>query len=132
MSLLSTENISVQLTPPVTRAVKKGHPWIFDRGILKQNKAAEPGDLAILYDQKRKFVGIGLFDPESPIKIRVLHRGQPVVLDAEWLREKLSNIFEIRSALINDPQTTGVRLVNGENDGMPGLVAASVTRPTAP
>ena len=76
MSLLSTENISVQLTPPVTRAVKKGHPWIFDRGILKQNKAAEPGDLAILYDQKRKFVGIGLFDPESPIKIRVLHRGQ--------------------------------------------------------
>ncbi len=122
MSLLSTENISVQLSAPVVREVQKGHPWIFDKGILKQNKAAEPGDLAILYDQKRKFVGIGLFDPESPIKIRVLHRGKPATLDTEWLIEKLSNIFDLRSELINDPQTTGYRLVSGENDGMPGLV----------
>lgn len=122
MSLNSTDNISVQLTPPVVRAVKKGHPWIFDKGILKQNKTGRPGDLAILYDQKRKFVGIGLLDPESPIKIRVLHRGNPVNLDTEWLMEKLGNIFQVRSALIGDPQTTGYRLVSGENDGMPGLV----------
>jgi len=122
MSFFTTENISVQLAAPVVRAVKKGHPWIFDKGILKQNKAAQPGDLAILYDQKRKFVGVGLFDPESPIKIRVLHHGKPLTLDTEWVKEKLGNIFQVRADLINDPETTGYRLVSGENDGLPGLV----------
>lgn len=122
MNFFSTENISVQLAPPVVRAVKKGHPWIFDKGILSQNKTAQPGDLAILYDQKRKFVGIGLFDPESPIKIRVLHRGKPLTLDTDWIKEKLGNIFQIRAELIDDPNTTGYRLVSGENDGLPGLV----------
>jgi 23S rRNA (cytosine1962-C5)-methyltransferase len=63
-----------------------------------------------------------LFDPESPIKIRVLHRGKPATLDAEWLKEKLRNIFAVRTELINNPQTTGYRLVSGENDGLPGLV----------
>ena len=122
MGLQTTNNISVQLTPPVIRAVKKGHPWIFDKGILKQNKPANPGDLAILYDQKRTFLGIGLFDPDSPIRIRVLHRGKPATLDREWLLEKLKRIFSIRDELINDSQTTGYRLVSGENDGLPGLV----------
>ncbi len=122
MSLLSTENISVQLTGPVVRAIKKGHPWVFDKGILKQNKAAQPGDLAILYDQKRKFIGIGLFDPDSPITIRILHRGNPTTLDREWLKEKLRNIFYKRNDLIKDPLTTGYRLVSGENDNLPGLV----------
>lgn len=122
MSFFSTGNISVQLAAPAARAVKKGHPWVFDKGILKQNKAARPGDLAILYDQKRKFVGIGLFDPESPIKIRVLHHGKPMILDTGWVKEKLGNIFQVRAEIINDPGTTGYRLVSGENDGMPGLV----------
>jgi len=122
MSLLSTNNISVQLTAPVVRTVKKGHPWIFDKGIHKQNKPGTPGDLAILYDQKRNFVGIGLFDPLSPIKIRVLHRGKPATLDTEWLKSKIQQIFYVRKELINDPMTTGYRLVSGENDGMPGLV----------
>ncbi|MCP4290512.1 MAG: class I SAM-dependent rRNA methyltransferase [bacterium] len=122
MSLLSTENIAVQLKAPVVRAVKKGHPWVFDKGIYKQNKPGNSGDLAILYDQKRDFVGIGLFDPESPIKIRVLHRGQPTKLDTKWFQKKLDSVFQRRSELINDPQTTGYRLVSGENDGIPGLV----------
>ncbi len=122
MSLNSTENISIQLTAPAVRAVKKGHPWVFDKAIAKQNKPGHPGDLAILYDQKRKFLGIGLFDPESPLRIRVLHRGNPAVLDTEWLVEKLNKIFAVRTRLINDPMTTGYRLVSGENDGIPGLV----------
>ena len=122
MTFFNTENISVQLAPPVVRAVKKGHPWIFDKGILKQNKTAQPGDLAILYDQKRTFVGIGLFDPESPITIRVLHRGKPATLDTAWMKEKLENVFQVRAELIDDPETTGYRLVSGENDGLPGLV----------
>ncbi len=122
MTLLSTENISVQLTPPAIRAVKKGHPWIFDKGILKQNKPGKTGDLAILYDQKRTFLGIGLFDPDSPLRIRVLHRGKPATVDRAWLINKLTWIFKVRDELINDPQTTGYRLVSGENDGLPGLV----------
>ncbi len=122
MNFFATKNISVRLAAPVVRAVKKGHPWIFDKGILTQNKVAQPGDLAILYDQKRVFVGIGLFDPDSPIKIRVLHYGKPLTLDTEWVKEKLENVFQVRTELINDPATTGYRLVSGENDGLPGLV----------
>lgn len=122
MSALSKTNVSIQLTAPVVRAVKKGHPWIFDKGIVKQNKEASPGSMAVLYDQKRNFVGIGLYDPESPIRIRVLHRGKPVTIDTDWLKERLNAVIGQRAELIHNPKTTGYRLVSGENDLLPGMV----------
>jgi 23S rRNA (cytosine1962-C5)-methyltransferase len=78
--------------------------------------------LAVLFDERRQFVAIGLWDPGSPIRVKILHAGSPVTIDAEWWAGRLSKAFERRSILAHDDTTTGFRWVHGENDGLPGLV----------
>lgn len=123
MADIAIERVSFQLTPAAEKEVKKGHPWVFDKGIVKQNKEAQAGAFAVIYDKERKFVGLGLYDPDSPIRIRMLHRGKPVTIDSDWLKEKLSTSISARRKIFADESTTGFRLVNGENDGLPGIIA---------
>ncbi len=122
MHEFSADRIAVHLAPAATRAARRGHPWIYDQGIRKQNRDGETGDLTVLFDKNRNFIGIGLYDPESPIRIRVLHVGKQVQIDTAWLQQRLIDIFGKRKPLLDDPATTGYRLIHGENDALPGLV----------
>jgi len=79
------------------------------------------GELAVIYDRKDKFLAVGLFDPNSPIRVRILHSGKPQTIDAAWWQSRLQQTIAQRAALF-DAQTTGYRLIHGENDGWPGLV----------
>lgn len=102
--------------------MRAGHPWIFDGAIQRLKGEGKAGDLAIIFSHKKnKFIGVGLYDPDSPIRIRVLHQGSPAQINADFFREKLSLAKEKRSALLAT-DTNGFRLVHGENDGFPGLV----------
>jgi len=116
-----TALLHVHLKPAAEEAVRAGHPWVYDQSIRKQNRPGRPGEPAALYDRKNRFLAIGLFDPDSPLRIRVLHRGNPVPLDDAWWRERLHRAASRRLGLF-DTQTTGCRLVHGESDGWPGLV----------
>jgi len=122
MKTLSDNTISIILTKAGINAVRTGHPWLYDTGIAKKNKEASSGDIAVLYDDKRVFAGIGLYDAHAPIKVRVLHTGKPVTLDQTWLKDKFAACIEKRKSLADDIQTTGYRLINGENDHIAGVV----------
>ncbi len=103
--------------------VKKGHPWVFDKSIVKQSKKGTAGDLAIIFDRKKnKFLACGLFDPHSPIRIRILQVHRPAMIDPDWYAQKLQTAFAERRPLL-ETDTNSYRLVYGENDGLPGLVA---------
>jgi 23S rRNA (cytosine1962-C5)-methyltransferase len=32
----------------------------------------------VIFDRNDKFLAVGFFDPESPIRVRVLHVGKPL------------------------------------------------------
>lgn len=113
--------LKVRLTPAAERAVHAGHPWVFADRIRELNRPGTAGELAIAYDRQDRFMAIGLYDPDSPIALRVLHTGKPVQLDDAWWRERLATPLRERAGLFND-STTGYRCVNGESDGWPGLV----------
>lgn len=123
MGAISDNIISIILTYKGHQVVRKGHPWLYDKAVERMNKQGNSGDIAILYDSKRQFAGIGLYDAHSPIVVRVLHSGKQIILDKEWLTGRISASIDKRAKLINDPQTTGYRLVNGENDALAGVVA---------
>ncbi|ADD67809.1 putative RNA methylase [Denitrovibrio acetiphilus DSM 12809] len=123
MNPLSANTVSVILSSAGLKAVRRNHPWLYSKGIEKINRQGNSGDIAVLYDNKRKFAGIGLLDIHSPIMVRVLHSGKPITLSKEWLSEKISESIVRRASLINDSSTTGYRLVNGENDQLAGIVA---------
>jgi 23S rRNA (cytosine1962-C5)-methyltransferase len=116
----SEVRIALRVTPAAERALRGGHPWLFDRAIQEQSHQGQPGDLAVVFDHQRKFLAIGLYDPLAPIRVRVLQHRHPAVIDPDFFAARLRKAAEIRAAL--PANTTAYRLVHGENDRLPGLV----------
>ncbi len=120
--------MAVRVTKDAQRQIRGGHPWIFEQSIESGtpftggDQAHESGDLAVIFDRNRKFLAIGLFDPDSPIRIKVLHSGRAKTIDAGFWAERLGAAIELRRPLQDDAGTSAYRLVNGENDGLPGLI----------
>jgi 23S rRNA (cytosine1962-C5)-methyltransferase len=102
-------------------AVRSGHPWIFSDSILESNRAGKTGELAVIFDRNDKFLAVGLFDPDSPICVRILHAGKPQTIDVAWWQARLEQALARRRELF-DARTNGYRLIHGESDGWPGLV----------
>ena len=112
--------IALRVTPAAERALRQGHPWLFANALTRQSHEGQPGDLAVIFDHQRKFIAIGLYDPTSIIRVRILQHHKPVTIDQQWLAEKISAAAKIRAGLPEN--TNAYRLINGENDYLPGLV----------
>ena len=113
--------LKLTLTATAESIVRGGHPWVYSDSIRSQSREGHMGELAVIYDRKDKFLAVGLFDPESPLRVRVLHVGKPTTIDEAWWQANLNNALARRAGL-EDEQTNGLRLINGESDGWPGLV----------
>ncbi|MBI3879261.1 MAG: class I SAM-dependent methyltransferase [Verrucomicrobia bacterium] len=113
--------LRLRVTAAAERNVRAGHPWVFSDSVREQNRDGTAGELAVIFDRDDRFFAVGLFDPDSPIRVRILHVGKPRTIDREWCRERLQQAIAKRAPLFG-PDTTGYRLISGENDGWPGLV----------
>ncbi len=118
---LSAKRIALRIAQPAERALRQGHPWIFDQSIAEQSHKGAPGDLAVIFDDKRRFLAVGLYDPTSAIRVRILQSREPAAINADWFQRKLSAAAHLRESL-KEKNTDGYRLVHGENDGLPGVV----------
>jgi 23S rRNA (cytosine1962-C5)-methyltransferase len=117
----STKRIALRISAPAERALRQGHPWVFDQSITEQSHKGAPGDLAVIFDDKHRFIAIGLYDPASAIRVRILQSRDPATINADWFQNKLASAARLRAPL-DETNTTGYRLVHGENDGLPGLI----------
>ena len=113
--------LRLRITAAAETAVRSGHPWVFSDSVLEANRPGMAGELAVIFDRKDKFLAVGLFDPDSPIRVRILHAGKPQTIDAAWWPTRLEQAVGRRRELF-DASTTGYRLIHGESDGWPGLV----------
>jgi len=120
---IPTKKIVVKLSSKAEMLVKKGHPWIFDQSIKKQNTDGKSGDLVILFDNKKnKFLAVGLYDPYSPIRIKILQANKPANINTDWFKSTIKIAYEKRLPLL-ETETNSYRLVYGENDNLPSFVA---------
>ncbi len=117
----SERNVTIRTVSSGQRALRKRHPWLFESGIREQSHEGRPGDLGVVFDQARKFLAIGLYDPHSPIRLRVLHAGRPKSIDAAFFAARFTELAARRAALAGTA-TDGYRLVHGDNEGLGGLV----------
>jgi 23S rRNA (cytosine1962-C5)-methyltransferase len=113
--------LRLRITVTAETIVRSGHPWVFADSIQAANRAGQTGELAVIFDRKDTFLAVGLFDSDSPIRVRILHAGKPQTIDAAWWEMRLARTLALREKLF-DAQTTGFRLIHGESDGWPGLV----------
>ena len=126
----STRRLAIRVTPDALRRIRARHPWVYDRSIDSVNhQDGAPGDIGVVFDRNRKFAAIGLWDPNSPIRLRMIHVGDPVMIDAAWFAERIAESVARRQAIFDRHlgassavHGPGYRAVNGENDGLPALV----------
>jgi 23S rRNA (cytosine1962-C5)-methyltransferase len=118
------KRLAVKLNAKGEQFVLKGHPWVFSNSITKINEDAKTGDLAVVFSKnKNRVIGLGLYDANSPIRIKMLHSGlEKVEINALFFQNKIKEAFKKRKALL-DTNTNSYRLLFGENDGFPGLIA---------
>lgn len=117
----SIPRLRLRVSDAAETLIRSRHPWLYSDSIREANRAGQLGELAVIFDRKDKFLAIGLFDPESTIRVRVLHVGKPAVIDNDWWQERLKQTLARREDLF-DAQTNGYRCIHGESDGWPGLV----------
>jgi 23S rRNA (cytosine1962-C5)-methyltransferase len=66
-------------------------------------------------------MALAWYDPDSPIRLRVVHAGGPATIDEAWWRRQAEKARARRSGL-EASDTTGFRWIHGENDGFPAMV----------
>src|SRR5262245_35936264 len=109
-----------QLRKEAVGVVGRGHPWIFRDQLSSAADVFADGDWLRLVDGKNAILGYGSYDAEGAIAIRILRRGSARP-DAAWLRDTLRAALARRTELAT--HTDGVRLLHGESDGVPAVVA---------
>ena len=115
--------LAIKVKPAAERSIRRRHPWVFEGSIVKQSKEGQAGDIAIVFDRKKdKLLAVGLYDPTSPIRLKLISFGKSVIPDRDWFLEKIKAAHALRQPLLS-PATNAYRLVFGENDGLPGLIA---------
>lgn len=123
LPIYTPQRIAIKVKSAAERMVRKEHPWVFEAAITKQSAAGNAGDLAIIYDQKKnKMIAIGLYDPHSVIRIKLLQFKKPATINADWFKAKIESAYALRLPLF-ETDTNSYRLIHGENDGLPGFIA---------
>ncbi|MEW5901588.1 MAG: class I SAM-dependent rRNA methyltransferase [Acidobacteriota bacterium] len=100
------------------KPIRNRHHWIFS-GAVKTLPAFEDGDILPVKSVDGDFLGYGYFNKKSAIIGRMLN------FDARPPREAIAAHLESAIALRKkfiESGTNACRLVNGEGDGLPGLI----------
>jgi 23S rRNA (cytosine1962-C5)-methyltransferase len=101
--------------------VRGGNPWIFSQAIAR----VEPANLSAgarvkVCDCGGNLIGVGYYNPRTVIAIRMLAWGETPP-PCEILAHRIDRAGELRSQFIR-PDTNSFRLVNGDGDGLSGMV----------
>ena len=118
---MNPDRIKIKVSKSLQSKIRKGFPWVHYYQLNNRKISGKAGDLGVVYDSDNRFLAIGLFDPFSDIRLRILQTRNPREIDETFFQERLQQALELRSSL-NSQKTTAYRIVNGENDGFPGMV----------
>jgi len=110
------------LTAAAADSTRRGHPWVWSKGIARGPHPLPCGAEVRLVTSSGDPVGRGIYDPDSPIAVRVWSSEHDRPLDHAHLRRKLEHAFGRRRELFQGDATTAYRLLHGEGDRVPGVV----------
>src|SRR6476620_11330611 len=96
-----------------------GHPWIY-RTDVTERPVMEAGAV-LVHDNRGKPLGWALWSPKSEISLRLLDRDPDAIIDQAWWDERIASAIARRAPL--EDYTNAFRLIHGEADGLPSLVA---------
>lgn len=113
---------SVKLKKGRDKSLLRKHPWIFSGAIDKINNITQNGETVEIISADGKLLGFGSYSAQSQISVRVLSFNPDDKVDPDFFVNRFNNAFQLRNNLIDEESTNAYRLVNAENDFLPGLI----------
>lgn len=102
------------------RAIRAGHPWVYGVETTGPDRPCENGDLVDVVSQKSRWLGTGLLNDHSKIRVRLLSRNTNDRFDEAFWRRRLQYALDYRKTVMGDDFSCA-RLIFGEADQFPGL-----------
>jgi 23S rRNA (cytosine1962-C5)-methyltransferase len=121
-----SKNNAVVLKPERDKHVRNKHPWVFMGAISSYPEGFVAGSIAAVISDSGLFIGYGYFNPSQSISGRMFAFAGSDFDEADVDPQELF-VNKVRAALamrtkIIPENTNAYRLINGEGDGVPGLV----------
>lgn len=110
--------VKKQKTGPVINR----HPWVFSGALESIPEDMESGTSVKLTDESGAFLANGYFNSYSQIAVRIWGYDEHEKIDKDFFIKRIRNAYEIRKNYIENKGTDSYRLINGENDLLPGLI----------
>ena len=104
------------------KSLKRRHPWVFSGAVAKVQGKPAAGDTVELHSAAGAFLAVAAYSPQSQIVARVWDWSERDI-DRSFFKERVSTALAQRRAVLDGAATDPCRLVHGESDGLPGVVA---------
>ena len=111
------------LKPGKEKSVLRRHPWIFAGAIEQVDGRCRAGDTVSIQSAEGQVLAKAAYSPESSIRARVWTFDQNETVDDVFFKRRVTASVARRAFLPELATQEGLRLVHGEADGLPGVVA---------
>jgi 23S rRNA (cytosine1962-C5)-methyltransferase len=109
------------LKPGKERSLLRRHPWVYDTAIGRVKGSPAPGETVAVRSHDGKWLAWAAYSPSSTLRARCWSFVEADRIDASWLAARVREAVARRAHLA--AASDALRLVFGEADGLPGLIA---------
>ncbi len=111
------------LKPGREKSLARRHPWIFSGAVARVEGDPQTGETLAVRSGGGEFLAWAAYSPVSQIRARVWSWDEKETIDGDFLRARLRRALDTRERLICAETSDALRLVHGESDGLPGVIA---------
>ena len=115
------EGSRVILSPGKSRLFYNRHPWVFPGAIASIVGSPADGSVVALLSHTNKFVGWGIFNSKSKVRVRVYSWNQQEKPGESLFRVRIREAILVRQNLGMLDNKSGCRLISSEGDFLSGL-----------
>ncbi|MBK7589951.1 MAG: class I SAM-dependent methyltransferase [Betaproteobacteria bacterium] len=112
----------LRLHPGREKSLLQRHPWVFSGAIAELRGAPASGDTVAIRSADGRWLARAAWSPESQIRARVWSFDETETVDAAFFDRRVGDAVRARAGF-TDAAHTGCRLIHGESDGLPGVIA---------
>jgi 23S rRNA (cytosine1962-C5)-methyltransferase len=105
------------------RSLERRHPWIFSGAVRELRGSAGLGDSVLVTSSSGKPLAVAAYSSESKIRARVWSFDPNARIDASFFAARVAQAVALRTAILPQAVRAACRLVHGESDGLPGVIA---------
>ncbi|UYX51324.1 class I SAM-dependent rRNA methyltransferase [Bacillus thuringiensis] len=114
--------VTIKIKPKFIKEIKSGYPLILKDAIQNLNDVREEGTIINVVDEKNQFIGKGYYGKQNKGYGWILTRKEKEEVNQYFFESKIKSALHKRKHFYKSNDTTAFRVVNGEGDGLGGLI----------